>query len=333
MPGVISTMKKKAQPEKVVQRMKEAQGEALKLQHVLKNHFPSGVHDSQWIGTTDEVGEKHQKFLETWFLVAARATKDEERKAVLKAFPKCPQSYVDTLVNKSREVRKHVLKKGRNMKSGILMEDWCKQLLAVLTGLPGKGTSPQAMLPVSEILSAASSKARPGLTRVSGADQPMVETTPCLEKAEDVTGSELLFLSQASPKSVKTVCSSVPSPQVVPLAMAEEPCLEKAKGMKKPAAAVKKPAAKILTASSKPTAWQSSASFGFLKCTKATEKSYIQAKPDWGAKPYCLVNVQGSGGVDHAAVVDQLMEYAKQAGLDKAKVVKEKKSLLAPDVD
>ena len=161
----------------------------------------------------------------------------------------------------------------------------------------------------------------------------MVETTPCLEKAEDVTDSELLLLSQASPKSVKTVCSSVPSPQVVPLAMAEEPCLEKAKGMKKPAAAVKKPAAKISTASSKPTAWQSSASFGFLKCTKATEKSYIQAKPDWGAKPYCLVNVQGSGGVDHAAVVDQLMEYAKQAGLDKAKVVKEKKSLLAPDVD
>ena len=37
--------------------------------------------------------------------------------------------------------------------------------------------------------------------------------------------------------------------------------------------------------------------------------------------------------MDRAAVVDQLMEYAKQAGLDKAKVVKEKKSLLAPDVD
>ena len=142
-----------------------------------------------------------------------------------------------------------------------------------------------------------------------------------------------LFLSQASPKSVKTVDSSVPSPQVVPLAMAAEPCLEKAEGMKKPAAAVKKPAAKTWTASSKPTEWQSSASFGFLICTKATEKSYIQAKPDLSAKPYCLVNVQGSGGVDHAAVVDQLMEYAKQAGLDKAKVVKAKKSLLAPDVD
>ena len=91
------------------------------------------------------------------------------------------------------------------------------------------------------------------------------------------------------------------------LAIAEEPCLEKAKKMKKPAAPVKKPAAKTSTASSKATTWQPSASFGFLKCTKATEKSYIQAKPDLSAKPYCLVNVQGSG-VDHAAVVDQLME-------------------------
>ena len=218
-------------------------------------------------------------------MVAARATKDEEKKAVLKAFPKCPQSYVDTLINKSREVKKHVFKKGRNMKSGILMADWCKQLLAVLTGLPGKGIGPQAMLPVSENFSAASSKARPGLTQVSGADQQMVETTPCLQKAEDVTDCELLFLSQASPKSVKTVDSSVPNPQVVPLAMAAEPCLEKAEGMKKPAAAVKKPAAKTSTASSKPTAWQPSASLGFLKCTRATEKSYIQAKPDLSAKP------------------------------------------------
>lgn len=238
----------------------------------------------------------------------------------MKAFPKCPQSYADTLINKSREVRKHVLKKGRNMKSGILMADWCKQLLAVLSGLPGKGTGPQAILPVS------------GSTQVSGSDKQMVETTPCLEKAEDNTDFELLFFSQASPKSVKTVDSSVPSPQVVPLAMAEEPCLEKAEKMKKPAAPVKKPAAKTSTASSKATTWQPSASFGFLKCTKATEKSYIQAKPDLSAKPYCLVNVQGSG-VDHAAVVDQLMEYAKQAGLDKAKVVKEKISLLAPEVD
>ena len=50
----------------------------------------------------------------------------------------------------------------------------------------------------------------------------------------------------------------------------------------------------ISTASSKATTWQPSASFGFLKCTKATEKSYIQAKPDLSAKPYCLVNVQDS---------------------------------------
>ena len=87
MPAVISTLKRKGTSQQVVQKMKEAQSEALKLQHVLKSHFPQGVHDSMWTGTADEVGEKHQKFLETWFVVAATATKDEERKAVLKGFP------------------------------------------------------------------------------------------------------------------------------------------------------------------------------------------------------------------------------------------------------
>ena len=50
------------QPEQIVQRMKEAQSEALKLQHVLKSHFPAGVHDSQWTGTADEVRKSTKSF-------------------------------------------------------------------------------------------------------------------------------------------------------------------------------------------------------------------------------------------------------------------------------
>ena len=75
-------------------------------------------------------------------------------------------------------------------------------------------------------------------------------------------------------------------------------------------------------------------SFGFLKPTKAKDKSYIQAKRTMASKCYLLVNVHG-GHCDHAALVDQLMGFAQGVGLDKAQVVAKKNHLLegAMDVD
>jgi hypothetical protein len=46
-------------------------------------------------------------------------------------------------------------------------------------------------------------------------------------------------------------------------------------------------------------------------------------------KPTCLVNVQGTGGVDHGQVVGQLMDLVlNEGGLTKAMVVAKKQELL-----
>ena len=58
-----------------------------------------------------------------------------------------------------------------------------------------------------------------------------------------------------------------------------------------------------------PLTWQQSPSFGFVKATKYTEKSYIVSKERLEEKPTCLVNVQGTGGVDHGQIVEELMAW------------------------
>ena len=53
------------------------------------------------------------------------------------------------------------------------------------------------------------------------------------------------------------------------------------------------------------------------------------SKQQLGDRPACLVNVQGTGGVDHGQVVAELMTFALgQGGLTKAMVVAQKQELL-----
>ena len=54
-----------------------------------------------------------------------------------------------------------------------------------------------------------------------------------------------------------------------------------------------------------------------MKPTRATGKSYIQAKEKEGCKPYCLVNVMGGSCKDYKALGGQLLRFAKAAGLTK----------------
>ena len=66
-----------------------------------------------------------------------------------------------------------------------------------------------------------------------------------------------------------------------------------------------------------------------MKATVATGESYIVSKQQLGDRPACLVNVQGTGGVDHGQVVAELMTFAlDQGGLTKAMVVAQKQELL-----
>ena len=76
-------------------------------------------------------------------------------------------------------------------------------------------------------------------------------------------------------------------------------------------------------------AWEPSFSFGLMKLTRATGKSYIQAKEKEACKPYCLVNVMGGSCKDHKALGEQLLRFAKAAGLTKEMVVAERDSMIA----
>ena len=92
---------------------------------------------------------------------------------------------------------------------------------------------------------------------------------------------------------------------------------------KKPAMAPKQPGKKA----PKQT-WVESASFGWIKATKATEKAYIQARHDETSKAYCLVNIGLAKGPQQDAVMEKLMAEAIKVGLSKAQLVELKNSLL-----
>ena len=144
---------------------KPAEDVTLKAIHVLKANLPHGVTEEMFLGAEEEVGEKHSNFLHGWFVVCGGMSKEMERKAVFKAFPRSTKSCVDALVNKARDVKRYVGRKGRNLKTGSLMPEWCKGLLVALHG--GSG---------------ASSSSAGGATLPVQADQPMGEK-PCLHKA------------------------------------------------------------------------------------------------------------------------------------------------------
>lgn len=305
--------------------------DAQKLINVLRGSFPKGMHESDFLGSEEEVGERNAAFLAVWLVETEHTSKDKERKAFTAAFPGMSQGSVDTAINKCRAVRKHVLRKGRNMKNGALTAQWVKDLLGCLQGVK------KPTLPVQQRFLKKGSASSSGTDK--HASQEVVAALPAEgkggsnalpEKAKDlpleeISGSEidLAFLSQGS---IVSVGSSV-SEAVVSLAG------KKAPDMKRPASlkTQKKPA--ILKVKAPGSAWKKSASFGYLKCTKAFSKSYIQAKADAGSKMYCLVNVQEGVGFSHESVVDQLLNFATGAGLSKAMVVAERERLKGVDVD
>ena len=96
---------------------------------------------------------------------------------------------------------------------------------------------------------------------------------------------------------------------------------------KKPAMAKKKPGKKAISGVTR-YKWVASLSFGWVKQTKATEKVYIQAKYELESKAYCLGNVSLRKGPEQDQVMETLMAEVVKEGLQKAKVVEIKNSLL-----
>jgi hypothetical protein len=144
---------------------------------------------------------------------------------------KMASSSVNSCVDTLREVRKMVQRKGRNMKTGALMAPWCKDLLAVVTGLPADGTKQSA--PVGKAQAKQRAKVVPvkaGLEKADCSSEGMaVPVKASLGKADGSSEEMEVPMAQESVMTVESskVCS--PAASSGPLALPEEapPVLKK----------------------------------------------------------------------------------------------------------
>ena len=96
---VISTLKKK--PENLqVEKLKQQQADVLRLQNVPKSHFPNGIHDNMFVGTEDELGQKHQGFLKPGMLWLPRQRKSRKGKQHSRLFPSAHLAMLKVLSTK-----------------------------------------------------------------------------------------------------------------------------------------------------------------------------------------------------------------------------------------
>ena len=212
-----------------------------------------------------------------------------------------------------------------------------------IASLYGVGPAPKKHKAAAEVVEVGSSQETPkGASWWSEADQCLVRMSgSCLEQAKMQEGSDGFAIAQWPDGSTEQTERPNLCAQQLPTTSSK----------KKPAACKKLAAAAADTQDAAPAlpvtgttghgsavlvgggAWVPSLSFGFMKLTNATGKSYIQAKgttvPGIVAKPWCLVNVQGGSCKDHKAVAEQLLQFAKAGGLTKDMVVAERDGIIS----
>ena len=281
---------------------------------VLRGCYPTGFQETAWNGTEESIGEGQTQGLKAWFQLGLLGV-DLQRKAWGQAFPGLAKATVDCVLKKIGAVKKFVLKKKKNSVTGERMQPWVKELLVVLSQQQDGVDPPPKRLSGGKAGSSAS-----GLQKAK---------TKAVSNIEEV-------LPPPSPTSVVSIAPSlhtaVSSPVVSLQAMEEK---EQSESLKKPAAAVsssglKRPAKKIAKVMKASMAWKPSPSFGFVKETKASSKSYIQFKKSMGEKFSLLVNVQDTASPSHKLVVDKLMLFVtSEVGLNKAQVLAKRDEIIA----
>ena len=294
-----------------------------------------------------------------------------ERKAFSKAFPKVKDW--GPITSKLRAIRKMLLKKNKNMKTGSNTPFWVKELCAVLcsslpagsttnsqkeedapkdmpSGLPEGGTQKiAAVAPVEEMvlsqMSVGSSTLTEGVLNLSGkkshesiCSSSSADGNPATKKRPAAASTKKRPAKKrpaAASTKKRPAGASLPEaghvlkkPGVAASAAGQEVATE----LKGPAGAIVPAEAVAASAAGQEVAtelkgWLVSASFGEVKATRASQKSYIQARATATDKPYCLVNIEGKPGVDHRRIVDELVVFAQAAGLNKAQVIAERDAL------
>lgn len=284
----------------------------------LRNVFPHGFQENFFHGREEIVGEQHFAFFNSWFGMQTLSV-PTARKAWESAFPSLGRSAVNAALTKITGVKNFVLKKKRNAKTGEKMPHWVKTLVATIdaAGLPGG-------LGKAEKLASSSKQVVAAVP-----DETPSDLADGLEPSQEV---DCISLSSSGPLSPSTQVASLSGnlpEDMVSSGALQKPAASTAGASKRPASALGglHKAKKKVRQMQK--SWKASPSFGFVKDTVASEKSYIVSKKTLDEKPTCLVNVQGSHGVDHAKVVGQLMDILlSESGLTKAMVVAKKNELL-----
>ena len=294
---------------------------------VLRGCFPNGFQEISWNGSEEVVGETQSKALQAWFQLDAGGV-EWQRKAWGEAIPGLGKSTIDAVLKKIANVKTFVLKKGKNSVTGERMQPWVKDLLQVFGA---KKASPKAAAPMlapkhakpTPAPKAQGNSAGSGLEKAQTLDTESQEpATPPHDFGEHATETQSVVSTQSSTPAPRAVSSPVAS-----LKGSQQGAAASSSGLKRPASKMKKPASKVQKVSE---AWKPSPSFGFVKATKATAKSYIVSRESMKENYHLLVNVTAHASHSHHQVVDKLMALVtSQGGLNKAKVNEQRGEIIA----
>jgi hypothetical protein len=170
------------------------------------------------------------------------------------------------------------------------MQPWVKDLLQVFGT---KKASPKAAAPrpppkpAKPTLApkAQSNSAGNGLEKAQTLDTESQEpATPPHDFEEHATQTQSVVSIQSSTPASPAVSSTVAS-----LRGPQQGAAASSSGLKRPASKMKKPASKVQKVSE---AWKQSPSFGFVKATEATAKSYIVSRESMKENCHLLVMSQ-----------------------------------------
>ena len=284
----------------------------------------------------EEACQNMPGFLAMWFQQGLK--KPEGKKALEIATPKLALTDKDTILSRLQLYKQWLQRKKKNLKSG---EKTDLAVLHVLKALgaevgeekhqPVKGSKPARRLnkktPEKEAVAEPAKASKPAEGVPEEGKEPATASKPEQGKFQMVFRSPGTPGMESNHGSVVTL-SSTSSGCISATALKKPACKRPAAAIggpaqKKPAMAPKQPGKKAPKST-----WVESASFRWIKATKATEKAYIQARDDEASKAYCLVNIGLGRGPQQDAVVEKLMAEAIKFGLTKAQLVELKNSLL-----
>ena len=312
--------------------------------------YPQCIDPQSWSADPEQACIRHMQFL-TAFLQKERK-KAEIKNLFLQANKRLSASEGKLIANCVVEVKKWLVKKWKNLKSGQKTQPAILALMHSLFGpKPGQSHGNANAKPAQgnakkndcdedkgikrrhSFKSPPEKKQSPIIVKELEDEQhasPASCPASCLEISSEEKASATESLGKASASYASVVAPeeiAAAKPFKGPVMKKPETKTKKKQNKKgRKACTRQKPAAVQVGG---PGTWKASVSFGWLKPTMAKDKAYIQARTDKQSKVYCLVNVALPKGPEQSKVMEALMGMAQtKQGLDKAELVKHKNGLL-----